>query len=277
MAPDAKRLNLLYVSDYQTNDVYAYSYPQGELRGVLAGILKDAPVQAGLCADSAGNVFVPDSLHSSVLEYPHGSIRLANALPDPNEYPYSCAVDPTYGDLAVINLESVTGPGSVEIYAHAGGRPRQYAYGFIYDYYFAGYDGSGNLFIDAGYDVPSEPIAFLELRRGSRELSTITLDQAIALPGGVAWDGAHIAIGDSKTSIIYRFSVASGVATEVGSTRLRESRYLAQFLLDGTTVVGANFHGRSVGFWKYPAGGAPSKTITGLPFPFGVALSKATR
>jgi len=277
MASDAKKLDLLYVSDYQTNDVYAYSYPQGKLRGVLAGILKNFPLQAGICADRAGDVFVPDSLHSSVLEYAHGSKKLLATLLDSNEYPYSCATDPKSGALAVINLESISGPGGVAIYKRARGAPVQYSFGFIYKYYFGAYDDRGDLFVDASYDVPSEPVALLEFPRGAGGLQTVNMDQAIVLPGGVGWDGEHVDIADSKSSIIYQFDVSDGNATEVGSTQLRQSHYLAQYVLSGTSVVGANFRGHDVAFWNYPAGGAPTKKITGLGFPFGVALSKAPK
>ncbi|MGB8907824.1 MAG: hypothetical protein WCC84_03655 [Candidatus Cybelea sp.] len=36
MAPDARRKDLLYISD-ETGDVYVFSYPRGELKGTLTG------------------------------------------------------------------------------------------------------------------------------------------------------------------------------------------------------------------------------------------------
>jgi hypothetical protein len=111
MSPDAKKLNLLYVSDYITNDVDAYSYPQGKLRGVLRGTLKGFVSPSGLCADKSGDVFVPDSSNSTVLEYAHGSTHLVRTLNDREEIPYSCTVGPSSGDLAVVNIASFRGPG----------------------------------------------------------------------------------------------------------------------------------------------------------------------
>jgi hypothetical protein len=277
MASDAGKLDLLYVSDYETNDVYAYSYPDGKLSGVLKDILDRFVLPTGLCADATGDVFIPDSSNSTVLEYAHGSTTLLHTLLDLDELPYSCAVDPMTGNLAVVNLESAFGPGGVSIYRHARGRPKSYSDGSLYKYYFGGFDDAGNLFVDASYAVPSEPFAFVELPRGSTSLESVTLDQSFNVPGGVGWDGKYVVVGDSKTSVLYRFAVSGSVGTKVGSTRLRQGRFVTQFLFADNGVVAANFKGASASFWIYPGGGAPAKIINGLGEPFGIALSKAHR
>jgi hypothetical protein len=275
MAPGAAKLDLMYVSDFETNDVYAYSYPAGKLSGVLAGILKSFIYPAGLCADKAGNVYIPDSANSSVLEYAHGSTKRLRTLPDGNQYPYSCAVDPASGDLAVVNLESINGPGGVSVYAHALGRPKKYKFAFVYKFFFAAYDDKGNLFVDASYDVPSEPFTFLELPRGGTALESIQLDNDFKIGGGVAWDGHHVAVADSSSSVIYRFAISKTTGKRAGSTPLKTCRFVTQFFVDGATVVAASFHGKSAIYWKYPAGGAPAKRIGGFGEPFGITLSKA--
>jgi hypothetical protein len=50
---------------------------------------------------------------------------------------------------------------------------------------------------------------------------------------------------------------------------------VTQFFVADKTIVAASFHGKSVLFWKYPAGGAPVKRIGGFGEPFGVTLSRA--
>ncbi len=277
MAPGAKKLDLLYVSDYETDDVYAYSYPQGKLSGVLRGILEGFVLPAGLCSDNAGDVFIPDSSSAAVLEYGHGSTQRVKTLIDREEVPYSCASDPSTGDLAVMNVESFKGHGGVAIYSRARGQPKKYAYGFVYKYYFGAYDDRGNLFVDASDDVPSEPFAFLELPKGSGSFHSIVLDRTVRVPGGVGWDGKHVTVGDSKASVIYRFTIAGSAGTRVGATALHGAREPAQFVIAGGAVTAADFRGASVGFWKYPAGGPPAKTIGGFGEPFGVALSLARK
>lgn len=135
MAKGATKLDLIYVSDFEKNDVSAYSYPDGKLVGVLVGLLKHFVYPTGLCADTAGNVYIPDSANSSVLVYGHGSAQRFRVLRDDGEYPYSCAVDPLSGDLAVVNLESIRGSGGISVYARALGRPRKYKFGFVYKFF----------------------------------------------------------------------------------------------------------------------------------------------
>ncbi len=277
MAPDAARIDLLYVSDYASNDVYAYSYPGGKLRGVLSGVLRHFVLPVGLCTDGAGNVFIPDNADATVQEYPHGGTRPVKTLLDPDQLPYSCAVDSSTGNLAVVNHESRSGPGGVSIYAQARGRPKRYVYGFVYKYYFAAYDRGGNLYVDASYDVAGDPFAFLELRKGSKSLQGLTLDQSFGVPGGVAWDGGHVVVGDAKRAVVYRFVFQGSAGKKVGATRLQTARHVAQFLIDGSRLAAAEFGARRVGFWNYPAGGGPAGQIAGLHFPFGVALSRASR
>lgn len=277
MAPGAKKLDLMYVSDYETDDVAAYSYPQGKLSGVLKGVLNDFVLPTGLCADRAGDVFIPDNADSAVLEYAHGSTKLVATLLDPGEIPDACAVDPATGNLAVVNWESASGQGGVSIYAGARGRPMGYTYGFVYKYFFDGYDDKGNLFVDASYDVPSQPFALLELPRHGSSFEAVTLNENVIVPGGVGWDGEHLAVGDSALSHILRFALAGSAGTEVGSTSLRRGRDVAQFVLTGGTVIAASFHGANVAFWKYPEGGEPTQRIGGFGEPFGVALSEADK
>jgi hypothetical protein len=62
MPPDAKKSGLLYVSEYETNDVYAHCYPKGKFGGMLRGILKGFVSPSGLCADRSGDVFVTSLL-----------------------------------------------------------------------------------------------------------------------------------------------------------------------------------------------------------------------
>jgi sugar lactone lactonase YvrE len=275
MSAEAAKQNLLYVSDYETDDVYAYSYPDGKLSGVLRGILKTFIYPTGLCTDTAGDVFIPDSGNAGILVYAHGGTKVVRTLHDAGEYPYSCVVDPKSGDLAVVDLESVSGPGGVSIYAQAAGRPRFYNHGFTYKYFFAAYDADGNLFVDAAQDIPSAPFEFLERRAKGKQLEQVTLDADIAIPGGVVWDGQYVAVEDSKTATIDRFAISNLQGKKAGSVTLSEAKFPAQFLVADGHVVAAEFHGKRVGFWAYPGGGAPAKTIDGFGYPFGIALSDA--
>jgi DNA-binding beta-propeller fold protein YncE len=272
MAPEAKGQNLLYVTDFGTNDVDVYSYPAAKLLGTLAGF--SAP--HGDCVDHAGDVFVVNTAAYDILEYAHGGISPIAKLKDSGWYPLNCAVDPKTGNLAVTNGSLGSDAGNVAIYKHAKGTPTDYSAQNIFLYYFCGYDDKGNLYVD-GTTNHTNAFEFAELPAGSKTFTAITLDQVFQIPGGVQWDGKHIAVGDrrapsSQGSTIYEFAIHRKGGKEVGSTPLNGSADVNQFWIQGSTVIGPNSAGNVI-FWSYPNGGAPKKTISGLSAPDGATIS----
>ncbi len=266
---DAKGTNLLYVSDVGTGDVYMYSYPGGKLQGTLTGFMRPA----GLCADAAGDVYIPDLDAAKIYVYRHGAEKATRVLQDPGYDPGDCSVDPTSGDLAVSNVSTFyTGQGDVAIYRHAKGKPKKYRDAEMFFYYFCGYDNAGNLYVD-GADEGNFVLA--ELPGGQSIFTSLAIDQTIRFGGGVQWDGQYLAVGDYDSNLIYQFSINGGNATKVGKTPLVNSNFAIGFWLHGTRVIGANDDGGSVMYWDYPTGGSNVKTIGGLKNPWGVTLSLA--
>ena len=265
IAPDARKA-LLYVSSVLTDDVYVYSYGNQKLEGTLTGF----KLPYGLCDDPAGDVWIVDDGAQQIVEYAHGGTSPIATLSDAGEYPEGCSVDPMTGNLAVTNFYSASGNGSVSIYAHASGEPTTYSDPSITNFRFCDYDNKGNLFADGANG--SSQFAFAELRKGSGGLANITLQQKIEWPGGVRWDGRYVAIGDTDAGIIYRINPASGKVKT--STTLAGSDYVNQFWIAGNVVVAPSQDGNAgVGFYPYPAGGAPTKAIS-VEEPFGAVLSK---
>lgn len=273
MVGDAKGKALLYVSDQGTMDVYVYSYPKGKLEGTLTGF--DEP--SGECSDKKGNVFIINGFAQQILEYAHGGTSPIETLSDSGEFPSGCSVDSVTGNLAVTNYCSGTsgcsGTGGLYVYIHAKGSPKKYSDSGISNAYFCGYDNNGNLFVDGALN---SAFAFAELPAGKRKFTSITLDQSIEGPGNVQWDGTDLAVADTSAGIIYQFVISGTSGTKVGSTTLEGSSYVTQFWIQGSTVIGPNYLGSKVGnveFWKYPAGGNPTKTISGLSIPVAATVS----
>jgi DNA-binding beta-propeller fold protein YncE len=272
MAPDAKGKDLLYVSDQGTNDVYVYSYPKGKLTGTLTGF----NVPDGECVDQTGDVFITNYSASNIVEYAHGGTSPIATLSDKGYHPSGCSVDPTTGNLAVTNFETTHSlRGDVAIYQGAKGSPKlHYTDPRIYSMYFCGYDNAGNLFVDG--TTAGSAFAFAELPSGGRSFRNITLKQTISGgPGGVQWDGSHVAVLVQGTNVIYQFTINGKKGTEVGSTSLGGASYVIQFWKEGSDVIGPDFGNADVGIWKYPAGGAATKIITGLDQPEGATVSQA--
>ncbi len=269
MAPQAERDSLLYISDVGTNAVYAYSYPKGTLRGTLTGF--DAPT--GECVDNKGDVFIANYEASSILEYTHGGTSPIATLSDPGYNPADCTVDPTTGNLAVANdMTTSSGQGNVAIYKDAKGKPKAYYTDpVISKMIFCGYDKAGNLFVDGV--TSGEAFAFAELPKGGTSFRKISLNQHIESPGGVQWDGTHMAVEDAFTAVIYRFTISGMKGKEVGSTPLIGSDNAVAFWIDGRKVIAPNVNGQTVMFWNYPAGGPSTKTIAGFVEPIGATVS----
>jgi DNA-binding beta-propeller fold protein YncE len=277
MAGDATSQDLFYISDRGTNDVYAYSYPQGKLEGTLTGFRSPA----GLCVDKAGDIWVSEQESGKIKEYAHGGTRAIAVLDDPGEVPVSCAVDPTTGNLAVANYyrRKDQHHGNIAIFTDAKGKATFHS-GLIGLYgYFCGYDDNGNLFID-GTSHMSAGFLFEELAKGSARLRNITLSGGtIYFPGQVQWDGKYVAVGDQTyerklgASAIFRTTGAGGKIVSV--TTLTGYGDVVEFWIERDTLVAPNYSARLALLYKYPAGGFPKRIITGLRQPFGAVVSLA--
>jgi hypothetical protein len=271
MSSDAMKQDLLYISDTGSNDVYVYSYPSGTLKGTLTGF--DGP--AGECVDKAGDVFITNYHASNVLEYAHGGVNPIATLSDAGYQPEGCSVDPTTGNLAVTNYDTTSsGQGNLVVYRDAKDSHKKYYVNTgIYALLTCNYDNRGNLFVDGNNS--RDAFAFAELPSGSTSFKKISLNQSIQYAGAVQWDGAHVAVGAAEANVIYQFTISGKKGTEVGSTPLMDASNVVQFWIQGSTVIGADAAAGDVGFWNYPQGGSPTKTITGFVEPIGATVSRA--
>jgi hypothetical protein len=275
MAPDAKSKDLLYVSDSGNDDVVVYSYPKGKLEGALTGF--NDPL--GECVDNAGDVFITTFNGGVVYEFPHGATWPKKILYDPEGLPVGCTVDPTTGNLAVVDIFGyASNPSTVELYAPGyNKKPTTYINSETTSQYFDTYDSNQDLFVD-GYVPDSSNIAFAlwELANGSNTFENITLNQFIASPEGVQWDGKYLAVlapAHFSPAVIYQFTISGSSGTVEGSTPLNVGNSIGQFWIAGDTVIAAA--GSQVFFWPYPAGGNPSTTINGFSDAQGVVVSGA--
>jgi hypothetical protein len=278
MAPDAKKKQLLYVSDAEADVVDVYSYPGLKLKGQLTGF----DGVEGLCTDKDHNVWIANSNQETMLEYKHAGTNPIATLNDSGYLPVDCSVDPTTGDLAVANSESWPGrrQGDLAIYTRAKGSPQLYGDSSFYFTLYVGYDDRGNAFVDA--QAPGTGAFVLaELPKGAGTLETINSGIS-GLGAGVAWDGKYITVGIGRpSSTIYQLQVSGSAATIAGSTTISGNPGLGKYFVvtkgkkQGDLLIDPEIGGdHNVGFFKYPSGKGPSKTITGLQNPVAVAISK---
>jgi hypothetical protein len=269
--PEARGQDLIYLAG--SNAVSVYTYPEGKLLGALKGLSKPGSD----CVDKAQNVWIPDPSDGSVVEYAHGGTHPVQTLK--LSFGVACAVDPVTGDLAVTAMFD----GAVFVFKGARGKPTGYDTPSITRFNYCAYDDKGNLFADGGNGGKGYAFTLAELPKGAKKLKVVTLNQFITQPGGVAWDGKHLAIGDAAKPVIYQFTVSGTHGTRVGTTSLGSpAKYGSQFFVAGSRLIAPNVYPSKnqllsdVLFYKYPAGGKPSQKIpAGHSNPRGLTLSLA--
>lgn len=262
---------LLYVSsDYSYEKVY--SFPQGKLVQTLD--ISGEP--QALCTDKLGDVYIPQSYGEIVTEYAHGGTKPIVFWRLPNATPQGCAVDPASGNIAVAGANE-----KLAIFNPASATPPvYYSNSAIESFYYATYDAGGNLFVvvysfASGYQL-------WELSEGNSTLKQVALPFNLCCPEDVQWDGQYLAIEashSSGTATIDRLAVNDYRAKVKGQVHLTYTQtYTSQFWIEGSTLIHSDYYSDDVAFFKYPAGGGPTKTIVRAgPNVVGIAVSEAPK
>ncbi len=111
------------------------------------------------------------------------------------------------------------------------------------------------------------------MAKGTSKFENITLDYNLTTAGTVQWDGQYLAVGDEGNTLIRRFSIQGFKGTQVGSLTLSGPSSLAQFWIEGSIVIGADWSNSQVDFWKYPDGGSEMKDLN-MREPLGATVSR---
>jgi hypothetical protein len=179
-----------------------------------------------------------------------------------------CSIDPTTGDLALAS-QSFGTKGTVAIYTNARGKPKTYTGSALYQFFFCSYDEKRNLFADGLTAPGSGSFGLAELAKGKTTLTNIEMSQYILWPGGVQWDGKHVAVGDQNSPVIYQLQINGHKDNVVGTTRMGSgARSVKQFWIQDQTLVAPNtIPGRGGSdskalLYDYPLGGNAFKKIS---------------
>lgn len=277
---------LFFASDSGTNSVYVYRLPGFALVGTLTGFSEPQ----GECSDNKGNIFIANTGTSQVYQYSRTGTLLAT-YSDSLGYPVGCAWDPATGNLAVTDIFDFAYPysGDVLIYTSPSSTPTQLRNPAQYYYYFAGYDTSGNLWVD-GRDASG---AFILSYCGASSCSTINLSGGtIYFPGAVQWDGVRSTWvvfdqlcnnGNNACSYPVSGSGALGTPTMYNNYNGGGDCDLIQAVIAANQrryVAGGDYEycgaaSSTFDRWAYPAGGTPTNdtALTAYALPVGAAIS----
>jgi hypothetical protein len=238
IAPNAGGKRLLYVSDYDSVDIYEYG------TDTKVGSLGDFSQAAGSCTDRAGNVYVTNTGSADVLKFSHGGTKPTYII-DPSPYPVDCAIDTASGNLAVINEYGTSeySPGNVAIYTGGKGKARVYKSSFSAPLTSGAYDAGGDLLVSGSANTTLD---FGFLSSGQQKFESVDLQypQNWYGPPYVRWDGEYFVVG-FRTGYIDQPDIFA-MYTIKGSTGIREGYSLAERA------------GQSGSFWLGKIGGPKS-------------------
>jgi hypothetical protein len=276
MARDAKTHDLLYLSNYMDGSVYAYSYPEGKLKGWLLNTHA-----SGICSNQNGDVFIPEK--NEILQYVHGDARPIEVLPSPlGGASQFCAVDPATGNLAVSG--STSRESGVAIYTGAENNPRVYR-NRKGAYWSGTYDYQGNLFVEATTGNADGIVNLVELpKSGTRMWNIAWNGMRPERLGSIQWDGKYLAAEspESRTgpATIFRYTVTGRQAKLIGRITLTGATSPLQFWIHGAQIVVPNRSSSSSGaggvmLYGYPGGDGPTRIIDDAREPQAATISPA--
>jgi len=257
ISPDAGKGNLLYVGGDQ--ETYVFKYPGGRLLGTIPS------GSFGMCSDANGNVFV--TRVGSIFEFAHGGTSPV-ATYKASGTAYSCAVDPTTQNFAVV-VFCLSGCGdSIAVYRqNFEGPPQTYRDPKLHSMLYCGYDDSGNLYVD-GYDKNNK-FMVSELPAGAQSFNSFVFKENIGAAGQIQWDGSHMTLETRFLPKIYQLKLSRSHGEILSTTQLSGvGSRASQSWIQGSAVIVPTGPGskrpKLIGLWKYPQGGREIGRLSGF-------------
>jgi len=286
--PDiARNPRLLFISDWGARTVDIYSMPDLRLKGQVGNF--EFPY--GECADRTGFIWVVDQPTRTIAKLSRTG-EAVDTLKDGHGDPYSCAVDPTSGNLAVTNLDSPGsgGAGNVVIYVHAHGSGTVITIPHMYLYTFDGYDTRGYLWVDGYSTTGFFTVASCKASSCSRiSLSGGTIYEAGFMQWAEGQKTWYVADGECggiyNAFCIYPVSRSGALGKAITLTDPQGQAVCDMFqgvITNGKSpvLVGGvnsrfNCYGTvGVARWSLPAGGDSTNGTSDVRQPFGAAISE---
>jgi WD40 repeat protein len=257
----ASSYELLYAS--VGDRIYVLSFPGGSLEESFDG---PGEFVNGACPAPNGDIFVTGGQALSVgyiWEYAPGGTSPIATLDDIGYTPLTCSVDPTTGNLSVVNAPSGSDVSTVAIYTDAQGNPTYYSDSDMRLFYGCAYDNDGNLFIDGKNEsLGSGRQQLIELPEGSSTFTSISMSRIpLEFPGVMQWQGSHLAISYNGNRV-YSVKVSGTTGTIIGTTRLKGAALYEQPWTQGSVAAAPYTHNANeIALYAFPKGGKPSGVI----------------
>jgi DNA-binding beta-propeller fold protein YncE len=275
---DAAKTGAIITTDSSVGDVFVYTLG-GKLTATITGFLQPQ----GLAQDTAGDIYVANTLSSNIPVYKNDYKTRKTILSDPGQYPAGVAYDLTSGVVAAMNIISTSnGPGSVSFYARGALTPCKTIGSSDFGKILNGsFDSSGTLYID-GLDKTDSftTLGLIKGGCGAKSIVKLSKPNAIMYPGGlrIAANG-YIGIEDQAGRAIYTYKPPTGNAfgQPVATTPLEFTSDPVDFVF---TRFGTHVYITDVALpiskvqkFAYPNGGVTLETILAGKEPIGIAVT----
>ncbi|MBD5653578.1 MAG: hypothetical protein IAI50_00155 [Candidatus Eremiobacteraeota bacterium] len=251
----------------------------GQLNAILFdGITADP---TSLATDASENLYVANEGYGNIVVYPKPYTSIKLTLDDANEKTQGVAISQA-GLVGVTNyLTSAYTPGSVYLYAKSATT----ACAIVSDprwitYYYDAFDASGDLFIDGQDSFGNTLVGEVVGGCKAKSITTLTVNNTISTPGGVAVVRGNILIGDPSKQAIYAYAKPSRgtLGSPLATTTLAGATNPITFAMmaDGRNLWTADLDSEfaMAGKYAYP-GGAFQKSLNDNLLPVGVAVIPA--
>jgi streptogramin lyase len=265
--PGTKSEDLLYAS--AGDNVYVFSYPAGKLVGTLKGF--HDPQE--MCSDKNGSVWIANDLGGSdgapgqLLKYAHGGTKPILTLSDAAS-PIDCSVDPTTGNLAVVNVDLQPYDEGLAVYPAAKGKPRYYK--IMVGPGSCTYDNRGDVFVTGRVGNYQAGIEWLQ--KGDTHVEKFPLHPFVYPHYGAQWDGKYLAVANRYLSL-YQYALKNKMGEQIRELTLDPG--LTNFWIEGSRLVATDVMGSAndIYIYPYPKGGRPAQKIVAPSGVFGVTVS----
>lgn len=273
---------LLYISEGD-GVVNVYNFDSGKLLGQLSGFEKPR----GQCVDAAGDIWISDYAALTMSEYARGTNRVLKTLGSQFQ-PYGCSISPS-GDLAVSAAGSENDV--IQVWQQASGSPLTYGTedGNCLELSAPGYNKHGALYAEGDFIESSQDFVHIcKADPKTQLLEGITFTSFIHGLAGLMWDGQHMAVMAAGTFATKHWAVYRVDTADKGLRFRRVGKTLLKGTCEGAVRVWYPFivgtqntpvnHSQAhevvgpdagcpgqFGYWHYPAGGAPYKTMNSAP------------